>query len=177
MKDLRKIELLVLDVDGVLTDGRIVLTPPGEEIKVFHVRDGSGMKYWTRCGKKLAIISGRSSHAIEIRAADLGVDAVRLGAKDKLPVFEEILKEMGLTAAQAAVVGDDLPDLPMIMRAGLGVATADAVDEVRSAAGYVTTLAGGCGCVRETIEMILKSTGQWQGVLERYLAVDGKRPS
>lgn len=177
MKDLHKIELLVLDVDGVLTDGRIVLTPSGEEIKAFHVRDGSGMKYWKRCGKKLAIISGRASHAVTIRAGELDVDAVRLGAKDKLPAFEDILKEMGLAASQAAVIGDDLPDLPMILRAGLAVATADAVEEVRSAAGYVTSLPGGCGCVRETIEMILKNTGRWQGVLERYLSGEGKRPS
>lgn len=166
--DLADIDLLVLDVDGVLTDGRITLTAAGEEIKTFHVRDGSGMKYWQRAGKKLAIISGRSSPAIGHRAKELGVEVVRVGAKDKLPLLEEILEETGIPAERTAVIGDDLPDLPLLRRCGFPIATADAVEEVRLAAAYVTRRKGGDACVREVIEMLLKRSGLWEGILARY---------
>ena len=171
---LAAIELLVLDVDGVLTDGRIVLDRRGEEIKAFHVRDGSGMKYWKRAGGKLALISGRGSPAIEHRARELDVDAVRLNAKHKLPAFEEVLEELGLRPERAAMVGDDLPDLPVLLRCGFGVAVADAVAEVREHAAYVTTAPGGSGAVREVIEMILKRTGKWERILARYLPEVGE---
>ena len=170
--DLKDIALLVLDVDGVLTDGRIVLDEAGREIKAFHVRDGSGMKYWKRAGGRLALISGRGSPAVQRRAEELDVDAVRLDARDKLPAFESVLAQLGATAEQAAVVGDDLPDLPMMCRAGFAVAVADAVEEVRAAADHVTAAAGGAGCVREIIELILKETGRWQTILARYLPTD-----
>ncbi len=163
-----EIELLVLDVDGVLTDGHIVLTPAGEEIKSFHVRDGSGMKYWKRAGGKLAIISGRGSYAVVRRAQDLEVDAVRVNAKDKLPAYREILAELNVPASRTAVMGDDLPDLPLLMHCALPIAVADAVSEVRSAAAYVTQLPGGHGCVREVIDMILQRSGKWDGILARY---------
>lgn len=167
--DYSKINLLVLDVDGVLSDGKIVLTPSGEEIKSFHVRDGSGMKYWRRAGKKLAVISGRSSAAVSLRAKELGVDAVRLGAKDKLPAYQEVLAELGASPAETAVMGDDLPDLPIMRRCALAIAPADAVDEVRAAAAHVTKLAGGQGCVREVVELILKSAKLWDGIMSRYI--------
>lgn len=167
--DINKIELLVLDVDGVLTDGRVVLTPTGEEIKSFHVRDGSGMKYWKRCGGKLAIISGRASPAISIRAKELDVDAVRLGAKDKLPAYREILAELGMTPAQTAAMGDDLPDLPVLRDCALPIAPADAVDEVKREALHITSANGGEACVREAIEWILRGAGKWDTVLARYL--------
>ncbi|HOF19197.1 MAG TPA: HAD hydrolase family protein [Phycisphaerae bacterium] len=170
--DYSRIELLVLDVDGVMTDGRITLTPAGEEIKSFHVRDGSGMKYWQRVGKKIAILTGRGSPAVLRRAEDLGVDVVRLNCKDKLPAYEQVLSELGVSDEQTAVVGDDLPDLPLVRRAALGVATADAVEELRREADHVTQLPGGEGCVREVIEMILKRAGLWQKVLERYQSVE-----
>jgi len=170
--DLKDIVLLVLDVDGVLTDGRIVLDEAGREIKAFHVRDGSGMKYWKRAGGRLAMISGRGSPAVRRRAEELDVDAVRLDAKDKLPAFESVLAELGVTAEQAAVVGDDLPDLPVMRRAGFAVAVADAAEEVRAAADHVTAAAGGAGGVREIIELILKETGRWQTILARYLPTD-----
>jgi 3-deoxy-D-manno-octulosonate 8-phosphate phosphatase (KDO 8-P phosphatase) len=166
--DYAAIELLVLDVDGVLTDGRIVLTPTGDEIKSFHVRDGSGMKYWKRAGRKLALITGRASPAVQVRAKELDVDAVRLDAKNKLPVYEEVLKELGCAPERTAVVGDDLPDLPLMRRCGLPVAVADAVEEVRRQAAYVTLAPGGRGAVREVIEMILRRAGAWDSILARY---------
>jgi 3-deoxy-D-manno-octulosonate 8-phosphate phosphatase (KDO 8-P phosphatase) len=167
--DFTKIELLVLDTDGVLTDGRITLTSSGEEIKSFHVRDGSGMKYWKRVGKKLAIISGRGGQAVVHRAEELGVDAVRLKAKDKLSAYEDVLKELGVSTECTAAVGDDLTDLPMMRRCGFAVAVADAVEEVRNAAAYVTRLPGGAGCVREVVELILKGAGLWDEIMARYL--------
>lgn len=166
--DYTGIELLVLDVDGVMTDGRIRLTDAGEEIKVFHVRDGSGMKYWKRAGGKIAMLSGRQSPAVLRRAKELGVDAVRTGAKDKLPAYRELLGELSVAAERTAVVGDDLPDLPLFGHCGLAIAVADAVEELRRAADYVTEARGGAGAVREVIELILKRAGKWDGILARY---------
>ncbi len=162
------IELLVLDVDGVLTDGRIILSPSGEEAKVFNARDGAGMKYWKRAGGKLAIISGRGSAAVKIRAKELSVDAVRLSAKDKLPALEEVLVELDIPAERAAAVGDDLTDIPVMRRCGFAATTPDAPEEVRAMADYVTHLGGGAGCVREVIELLLKRAGKWNDILSRY---------
>jgi len=174
--DYNKIELLVLDVDGVMTDGKIILTPDGDEIKEFHVRDGSGMKYWQRMGKKIAIISGRGSPAIERRAHDLGVDCIRTMAKDKLPVYAAVLEELKLTPDQSAVMGDDLPDLPLMRSCLLPITVPDAPAEVQEAAAYVTVARAGNGAVREAIEFILKKTGQWQNVLARYqTSIEGKK--
>lgn len=177
MVEYQNIDLLVLDVDGVLTDGRITLAGDGEEIKSFSVRDGAGMKYWRRMGKKLAIISGRGSPTVSRRAQELGVDVVRLNALDKLPVLEEVLAELGVSADRAAVFGDDLPDLPMMYHCGLAIAPADAVDEVRSVAAYITEAPGGGGCVREAIETILKATGLWEKVMARYLPPQAEQKS
>lgn len=164
----RKIELLVLDADGVLTDGRIVLDADGRELKRFHALDGAGMKYWQRAGKRIAIISGRASAALTFRAAELGVTIVRQNAKDKLPVYESLLDELGLSDAQAAVMGDDLPDLPIMRRCGLAIAPANAVEEVRRAAGLVTQRGGGEGAVREAVEFILRAGGDWERIMQRY---------
>lgn len=166
--DLGRIELLVLDVDGVLTDGRIILTPGGEEVKAFHARDGAGMKYWQRAGLKLAIITGRGSPAVELRARELAVDSLRINATQKLPVYQQVLAELGVSQECTAVVGDDLVDLPMMRHCGFAVAVADAVEEVRCQADLVTTLPGGRGAVREVIEHILRRTGAWEGILRRY---------
>ncbi|MHC4981747.1 MAG: KdsC family phosphatase [Planctomycetota bacterium] len=171
--DLGKIELLVLDVDGVLTNGRIALTSRGDEIKVFHVRDGSAIKYWKRAGRKVAFISGRSSPAVTRRARELDVDAVQLNAKSKLPAYEEVLKELKVGEDRTAVIGDDLTDLPLLGRCGFSAAVADAAEEVRSRVDYVTRAAGGAGAVREVVEMILKKAGLWDQILARY--VGGKR--
>ena len=167
--DYGSIKLLVLDVDGVLTNGQIILAPDGQEVKAFHVRDGSGMKYWKRTGRKLAIITARSSQAVVQRAREMDVDAVRLNAKDKLPAYESVLAELGVSPGETAAVGDDLPDLPILWRCALPVAVADAVDEVKRAAAYVTRLEGGAGAVRELIELILKQAGAWEAVLARYV--------
>jgi 3-deoxy-D-manno-octulosonate 8-phosphate phosphatase (KDO 8-P phosphatase) len=136
--DLSALALLVLDVDGVLTDGGIILDSDGRDIKQFNSIDGAGIKYWQRAGGHVAIISGRSSPAVLHRATELGVTLVRQNAKDKLPAYQAILAELGLKERQAAVMGDDLPDLPLFWRCGFAVAPANAVPEVRAAANLVT---------------------------------------
>jgi len=170
--DYAAIELLVMDVDGVLTDGRIIIGPGGEDAKAFHVRDGAGMKYWKRAGRKLAIISGRPSQAVVHRARELDVDAVKLQATDKLPAFLEVLAELNTRPDRTAVVGDDLPDLPLMQRCGFPVAVADAAAEVREAAAYVTKAAGGNGAVREVVELILRQAGAWSDIMARYARPD-----
>jgi len=163
-----KIELLLLDVDGVLTDGSILYTNDGSEVKRFHVRDGSGLKLWHLTGKRSAIISGRTSSAVERRALELGISTVLQGRAEKLQAFETILKEMGLKADQVCAVGDDLPDLPVLSKAGLSVAVADACREVRESADHITAALGGHGAVRETIEWLMKLQGLWDGVLKNF---------
>lgn len=159
------IELLVADVDGVLTDGRIVYTDGGTEIKAFHVRDGSGIVFWQKLGKQVAILSGRKSKAVDVRAQELGIRFVRQGATDKLAAFRQLLVQLGLRAEQAAAVGDDLPDLPVLRAAGLAVAVADACPDVRAVAHHVTVANGGQGAVREAIELILKHQGRWDALV------------
>jgi YrbI family 3-deoxy-D-manno-octulosonate 8-phosphate phosphatase len=161
-----RIELLVVDVDGVLTDGSIIYSDNGVELKVFHVRDGSGLKLWQQAGKKSAIISGRSANMVAVRAAEVGIGQVVQGAADKLPAFQGLLQ--GLTPEQVCYVGDDVPDLPVLHRCGLAVAVADACPEVIAAAHYVTRAPGGRGAVRETIEFILSAQGLWQKLLAQY---------
>jgi 3-deoxy-D-manno-octulosonate 8-phosphate phosphatase (KDO 8-P phosphatase) len=162
------IELLVLDVDGVLTDGSITLTPEGGELKTFHVRDGSAMALWRKLGRKTAIISGRSSPAVLVRAAELKIDAVHLGVNEKRRALDAIWRETGLGPAQTCAVGDDLPDLPVLTAVGFPVAVADACAEVRAAAKYVTVAAGGRGAVREVIETVLRSQGRWKEIVSQF---------
>ncbi len=163
------IKLLVLDVDGVLTDGGIVYTADGQEIKRFDCKDGAGLKYWRRAGGQVAWITGRASDIVSRRAQELGVDVVRQGIKVKRPVLEEVFAELGVSAAQTAVIGDDLPDLPMMYGCGFSAAPADAVEEVASHVDYVCRNDGGRGCVREVIELLLKKSGKWASIMERYL--------
>jgi len=163
-----KIELLLLDVDGVLTDGGIVYGDDGTEIKRFHVRDGSGLKLWHLAGKRSAIISGRSSLAVERRAAELGISPVFQGRSEKLPAFESLLTETGLRPDQVCGIGDDLPDLPVLRRCGLAIAVADACAELRAAANYVTSVPGGRGAVRDAIEWLLKLQGLWPGLIADF---------
>jgi 3-deoxy-D-manno-octulosonate 8-phosphate phosphatase (KDO 8-P phosphatase) len=165
-----RIEMLVLDVDGVLTDGGIVYGDDGVEIKHFHVRDGSGLKLWQREGKRAAVISGRQSRAIEVRAAELGVTPVIQGAADKLAAYRDLLAGAALRPEQVCCVGDDVPDLPLLRNCGLAVAVGDACPEARADAHYVTRAPGGRGAVREAIELILRAQGRWDGVIERYRA-------
>lgn len=168
----RRIELLVIDVDGVLTDGGIVYDDGGAETKTFHVRDGAGVRIWQMLGKRSAILSGRRSPVVERRAQEMGVDRVIQGASEKLPAFAELLAQERLAAGQACFVGDDLPDLPVLRNCGLAVAVPDACPEARQAAHFVTRTAGGEGAVRETVELILRCQGLWQGLVERF---DGQR--
>jgi 3-deoxy-D-manno-octulosonate 8-phosphate phosphatase (KDO 8-P phosphatase) len=162
------IELLVVDVDGVLTAGGIVYAENDAELKVFHVRDGSGLKIWRGLGKRAAMITGRESRAVGRRARELDVDPVIQGAADKLAAYRQVLMLTGMRAEQACCVGDDVPDLPLLRNCGLAVAAADACPEARSDAHYVTRAAGGRGAVRETIELILRCQGHWPKVIERF---------
>jgi 3-deoxy-D-manno-octulosonate 8-phosphate phosphatase (KDO 8-P phosphatase) len=154
-------ELLCLDVDGVMTDGSIRLDDNAVETKRFHVRDGTGIKLWMKLGYHVAIITGRSGQVVPHRARELGIPHVIQGSRDKAAALDEILRELSLTAEQAAVLADDLPDLPMMRRAGYAMAVADAVDEVKAEAAYVTTRPGGHGAVREAVEHLLKARGRW----------------
>lgn len=169
MANLADIQLLALDVDGVLTDGTIVVNADGGESKFFNVLDGHGIRLWQRAGLKVAFISGRASEPTRHRAEQLQVEYVFEDCHYKLPVFEKFLEKIGLSPQSVAYVGDDLPDLPVIKYVGFGVAVANAVDEIKQHADYVTTRPGGSGAVREVIEYILKNTGKWQELMKRYL--------
>ena len=162
----RPIELLVLDVDGVLTDGGIIVDDEGVETKVFFVRDGLAIKYWQRAGKKVAVVSARRSKATERRTEELGIEYLRQGTLDKLAVVDEILGAERLERRQACFVGDDVVDLAAMRAVGLGVAVADAAADVGPAATYVTQARGGRGAVREVIELVLRAQGRWQSLLE-----------
>lgn len=162
------IELILTDVDGVLTDGSIIYNNEGIEIKRFHIRDGLGIKLWQRAGGKFGLITGRNSHIVNVRANELGIEMVRQGTEKKLPAVKEILAQLKLEPRQACFIGDDLPDLAAIKFVGLGVAVADAAIDVRRAADHVTTLNGGVGAVRETIEMILRAQQRWDDVIHPY---------
>jgi 3-deoxy-D-manno-octulosonate 8-phosphate phosphatase (KDO 8-P phosphatase) len=164
------VKLLLLDCDGVLTDGRITLVEGGDEQKSFHTRDGHGLVLLHRAGLRSGIVSGRRSRLVAARAADLGVAYVRQGALDKLEVFEDLLDEAGVEPSAVAYVGDDVVDIPLMRRCGLAVAVADATDDTREAAHYVTRLPGGFGAVREVCELILKAQGRWDELMKRYLA-------
>lgn len=164
----RSIELILSDVDGVLTDGGIVFDNQGIETKQFHIRDGLGIKLWQRAGYKFGLVTGRSSHIVKIRAAELGIDVVRQAADEKLPATQQLARELGLTMEQVCYIGDDLPDLPALKAVGLGIAVADAAAELRVVAHYTTALGGGRGAVREAVEMILKHQGRWEDLVQKY---------
>jgi len=165
---LKNVELLLSDVDGVLSDGGIIFDNQGIETKRFNVRDGLGIKLWQRAGYKFGIVTARNSQIVKMRSAELSVDIVRQGRSDKLPVVQEIINDLELQPAQVAYIGDDLPDLPVISSVGLGVAVADAVDEVCAAAALVVKRNGGDGAVREVIEMILKAKKSWDDLIRKY---------
>lgn len=167
---LEAIELLVLDVDGVLTDGALIVHGDGSESKRFHTLDGHGIRLWQRAGLKVALLSGRHSDATQRRAEELDIPYVLQGCHFKRPAIEQLLAELELKAENVAYVGDDLPDLPAMRLVGYAVAVANAVAEVKAQADYVTTCPGGRGAVREAIEHILKGSGRWQALMERYRA-------
>ncbi len=167
--DLKKIKLLIMDLDGVLTDGAIIIAPDGGESKRFSLLDGHGIKMWHRAKLQTAVISGRQAEATTVRAQQLGIEYVFQGCKKKLPVFEELLTKAKLQTDEVAYIGDDLLDIPLVRRAGFGAAVANAVDELKRYADYITSRKGGEGAVREVIEYILKNTGRWDALMERYL--------
>jgi len=164
----KNVELILSDVDGVLTDGGIIFDNQGIETKRFHVRDGMGIKVWQRAGFKFGILTARTSNVVQLRANELNVDVIRQGVDAKLMAAKQIIEEFGLRPEQVCYIGDDLPDLPLILAVGLGVAVADAAKDVREAAKHVTTLAGGQGAVRETIEFVLQQKGLWEGMIRKY---------
>lgn len=164
------IRLLLTDVDGVLTDGGVILDNQGVESKCFNIRDGLAMRLWQHAGGQIGVVTSRSSQIVKLRAAELDLPIVRQGIKDKLPEVQAIVAELKLQPEQLAYIGDDLPDVPSIRFAGLGVAVADAPEEVREAADYVTSVPGGRGAVRELVELMLKNTGKWDEVIRKYVA-------
>ena len=163
-----KVRILLLDVDGVLSDGGITYDGEGRESKRFHVRDGHGIKMIQRAGIEVGIISGRSAEAVSVRAEELGISLVRQGAFDKVAVWREILEERGISPGETAYVGDDIVDLQLLRQVGFAAAVADAEEYVRSAADYVSSRPGGQGAVREIVEFILRSGGLWEQVAGKY---------
>ncbi len=165
----RAVRLLVLDVDGVLTDGRLDFGAEGELSKSFHTLDGHGIKMLMESGVKVAILSGRRSPAVDRRAADLGVTEVVQGAQDKRAELEAMLARLGLTAAQCAFMGDDLPDLPAMARCTLAATVPGSPDAVKARSHYVTQRGGGAGAVRELCEVIMRAQGTLEAAVARYL--------
>jgi 3-deoxy-D-manno-octulosonate 8-phosphate phosphatase (KDO 8-P phosphatase) len=166
------IRLLILDVDGVLTDGSLYFDSQGETLKVFHVRDGHGIKMAQRAGLEVALVSGRRSDAACHRARELEINRFYEGVRDKLAIFEELLAALNLTPAQVAAVGDELVDLPLCHRVGLAVAVADAVPELKAAAHWVTPLPGGQGAVRQVCDLILQAQGKWEELVRPWQKPD-----
>ncbi|MFH0910165.1 MAG: HAD family hydrolase [Planctomycetota bacterium] len=162
------IKLLVLDVDGVMTDGRMGYSEDGQEIKFFDVHDGAGLKYWHRAGLQSALLSGKSSPILEHRAKELGISALCTQAKDKALGLKKILDTLKIAREAAAYMGDDLTDIPAMRLCALSLAVGSAVPEVRDFADGVTQHSGGHGAVREAVEFILKAQGKWAQILECY---------
>lgn len=168
----QRIKLVVFDVDGVLTDGGLFIDNEGREHKIFNSRDGHGMKMLQQSGVELAVITGRSSESVAHRMAGLGIEHVFQGEQDKLPAFESLLERMGLTADQVAYVGDDVVDLPVMLRVGFAVAVSDAHDTVKRHSHWQTPSPGGRGAARDVCELIMEAQGSLAKQLERYLALD-----
>jgi 3-deoxy-D-manno-octulosonate 8-phosphate phosphatase (KDO 8-P phosphatase) len=164
----RAVRLLAMDVDGVLTDGQILLDHHGQEWKNFHVHDGQGIVLARRAGLPVAWISGRAAAAVEHRAAELRVAWVYQQVADKVQVLQELLQHTGLAATAVAYIGDDLGDIPVLRRVGLPIAVANALPEVRACAAWVTQRAGGQGAVREVIDVLLRAQGHWPAVVQEY---------
>jgi 3-deoxy-D-manno-octulosonate 8-phosphate phosphatase (KDO 8-P phosphatase) len=165
----KQIRLLLLDVDGVLTDGTLGVTGAGDELKSFFVRDGAAIVWAQQAGIEIGLLSGRTSDATAKRASELRITTVIQGETDKGAAFAQLAAARGLTEDQMAFMGDDLLDLPALLRAGLSAAPADACTDVRNRVHYVTTAPGGRGAVREFIELMLRRRGQWDAVVQRHL--------
>lgn len=170
LKRAASIRLVIFDVDGVLTDGSLYLGDGGEEYKAFHSRDGHGMKMLKQSGVEIAIITGRTSKVVEHRMANLGIEHIYQGQLEKLPAFEKLIAELGVEPHEVAYVGDDVVDLPIMLRVGLAVAVADAHDLVRKHAHWQTPHGGGQGAAREVCELIMEARGTLSTTLQHYLS-------
>ena len=168
MDRLYKIKMVIADVDGVLTDGSITIDASGNELKTFNAKDGSGIKFLHRVGIKFAIITGRQSSAVEIRANELKIKDVYQNSKKKIEAYRKILSENGLKDENVCYIGDDLVDIPVMQKVGFSVAVADSVTEVLEIVDYVTKANGGKGAVREVVEKIIKGQGKWEEITSRY---------
>lgn len=166
---IKSLKLLILDVDGVLTDGRLFFDQDGREYKCFHARDGHGIKLLRRSGVELAVISGRQSDAVAVRMRSLGVDYVYQGQENKIAAFDELLEKLAVTADETAYVGDDLLDLPIMQRVGFAVAVSDANVAIKPYADWCTQVPGGLGAVREVCDLIMQTQGNFEGILQGYL--------
>lgn len=171
------VQLILSDVDGVLTDGRLIYDSHGTESKQFYIRDGQGVRLWQQCGGAFGIVTARDSEIVRRRATELDIDIVHQGTKDKLATVRQIAETLKLQLGQVCYVGDDLPDLAAIQSVGLGVAVADAAEEVRQAADYVTSQPGGRGAVRELVELLLKNTNRWDMAINRFHAGEDESTS
>ena len=169
---LKKIKMLILDVDGVMTDGGIIMDKDGFEMKQFNVRDGHGLVMLQRYGIKVAILTGRTSAVVEHRARDLKITEIYQGALNKREVFEEILRKNNLTPDAIAYLGDDIVDIPVLKMVGFPATVADAMEIVKKTVDYVTVHKGGEGAVREVCEMLLTAHGYWLQIAERYEFTD-----
>lgn len=165
---LADIRLLLLDVDGVMTDGGIIYDANGVETKVFNVKDGHGIKMLQRLGIEVGIITGRTSAVVDFRAKELGISIVYQGALKKIVCYEDVKQKTGFTDSQIAYVGDDVIDVPVMKMVAFAAAPADALEDARTVAHYVTKCGGGRGAVREVCDMIIKGRGLWDSVVERY---------
>lgn len=163
-----RIKLLLMDCDGVLTDGRIWLIEGGGEHKAFNTHDGLGLTLLHRAGLRSGIITGRTADCVTRRAEELGVEFVRQGNEDKIAAYEDVLRSAAVDPDEVAFIGDDLSDIPLMRRSELAIAVADAIEETRAVAHHVTNARGGRGAVREVVELILKSQGLWNDVVEHY---------
>lgn len=164
----RKIRLLLLDVDGILTDGRILYDQDGREIKIFHVHDGQGIRWLQQEGIDVGFLSGRSSRSVEMRGKELGISFLFQGIKDKMKIFEKILQKTRLASEQVGYMGDDFIDLALLKKVGLSVSVINGHPLIRKKVNYVTKAAGGYGAVREVSEFIIKAQGKWDVILEKY---------
>ena len=165
---LKSIQLLLLDVDGVLTDGAIIYSHDGRETKIFNVKDGLGLKLAMEAGIKVGIVTGRKSPALDHRCRDLGIRYSFEGIQDKAKILDRIAEQTGVAPEQTAYIGDDLPDLSLMRRVGLSIAVADADKTVLRNADWTTSAAGGCGAVREVCEALLKARGEWEKLIDQF---------
>lgn len=168
IRKVKSVTLLILDVDGVMTDGRIIMDDKGRETKNFNVKDGHGIKMLIRYGIDVVILTGRRSRVVDYRAKDLGIAEIYQGIHDKVSIFNEIIRNRTLSSESVAFIGDDIVDIPLLKRVGFAVAVADATEEVKKSVHYVTRNIGGNGAVREICDLILQYQGMWKDVLQKY---------